>query len=52
MWAGPLHDKEFVSKVLEHVENNEDSYGTVTRMKGMLRVAKEVRYSPNHSSTP
>ncbi|KAF7793124.1 hypothetical protein EIP86_004233 [Pleurotus ostreatoroseus] len=46
MWAGPLHDKEFVSKVLEHVENNEDSYGTVTRMKGMLTVAKEELPTP------
>ena len=46
MWSGPLHDKDFVSKTLEHVENNEDSYGTVARMKGMLTVAKEVNDKP------
>ena len=43
MWNGPIHDKEFVSRVLDHVENNEDKYGTAPRMKGMLTVAKEVR---------
>ena len=42
MWSGPLHDPSFVSDVLEHVEANEDKYGTAVRMKGMLTVAKEV----------
>ncbi len=42
MWSGPIHDTDFVAKVLEHVEGNPDSYGTSTRMKGMLTVAKEV----------
>ena len=42
MWSGPLHDPEFVSDVLDHVEANEDKYGTAARMKGMLTVAKEV----------
>ena len=42
MWSGALHDKEFVSSVLSHVEANEDKYGTAARMKGMLTVAKEV----------
>ncbi|KAJ7449848.1 N2,N2-dimethylguanosine tRNA methyltransferase [Mycena latifolia] len=41
MWSAPLHDPEFVGKVLEHLENNETLYGTATRMKGMLTVAKE-----------
>ncbi|KAF9218193.1 N2,N2-dimethylguanosine tRNA methyltransferase [Gyrodon lividus] len=41
MWSGPLHDAEFVSKVLEHLEKNQDQYGTSTRMKGMLAVAQE-----------
>ncbi|GJE90805.1 N2,N2-dimethylguanosine tRNA methyltransferase [Phanerochaete sordida] len=41
MWSGPIHDTEFVSKVLEHVETNEGNYGTSPRMKGMLTVAKE-----------
>lgn len=43
MWSGLIHDKEFISKVLDHVESNESKYGTVARMKGMLTVAKEVR---------
>lgn len=44
MWNGPIQDPEFVGKVLQHVESNEDKYGTVVRMKGMLTVAKEVRH--------
>ena len=43
MWSGPLHNAEFVGRVLEHVDGNLDKYGTSTRMKGMLTVAKEVR---------
>ena len=43
MWSGPIHDKEFISNVLSHVEESEDKYGTAARMKGMLTVAKEVR---------
>jgi tRNA (guanine26-N2/guanine27-N2)-dimethyltransferase len=42
MWSDSIHDKEFVTKVLEHLEENQDKYGTCTRMKGMLTVAKEV----------
>lgn len=41
MWSGSIHDPVFISKMLEHVEGNEDKYGTSTRMKGMLTVAKE-----------
>ncbi|KAI0818751.1 N2,N2-dimethylguanosine tRNA methyltransferase [Irpex lacteus] len=41
MWNGPIHDKEFVSQVLKHVEENENKYGTSPRMKGMLTVANE-----------
>jgi tRNA (guanine26-N2/guanine27-N2)-dimethyltransferase len=42
MWSGPIHDSEFAASVLEHLESNQDKYGTSTRMKGMLTVAKEV----------
>lgn len=42
MWSGPLHDSAFVGRVLEHLEQNKDQYGTAVRMKGMLTVAKEV----------
>ena len=43
MWSGPLHNAEFVAKVVEHVDRNAKSYGTSARMKGMLAVAQEVR---------
>jgi len=43
MWSGPLHDPAFVGKVISHVEGNENLYGTFSRMRGMLTVAKEVR---------
>lgn len=42
MWSAPIHNTAFVEKVLAHLEANSESYGTVTRMKGMLTVAKEV----------
>jgi tRNA G26 N,N-dimethylase Trm1 len=42
MWSGPLHDPEFVGKVIEHLRCNNVRYGTLTRMNGMLTVAKEV----------
>ncbi|KIP09582.1 hypothetical protein PHLGIDRAFT_126174 [Phlebiopsis gigantea 11061_1 CR5-6] len=53
MWSGPLHDKNFIGKVLDHVEANSDKYGTSPRMKGMLTVAKEELdsvffFSPGH----
>ncbi|KAF9052841.1 N2,N2-dimethylguanosine tRNA methyltransferase-domain-containing protein [Panaeolus papilionaceus] len=41
MWSGSLHDKDFVGKVLQHVKDNESSYGTAGRMQGMLTLAKE-----------
>ncbi|ESK97021.1 trna (guanine-n2-)-methyltransferase [Moniliophthora roreri MCA 2997] len=46
MWSGDIHDTEFVSKVLEHVESNSTRYGTATRMRGMLTVAKEELHTP------
>ncbi|KAJ6630839.1 tRNA methyltransferase [Mycena sp. CBHHK59/15] len=41
MWSAPIHDPDFVGKVLEHLEDNQTFYGTAARMKGMLTVAKE-----------
>ncbi|KAL5532740.1 TRM1 [Sanghuangporus sanghuang] len=46
MWSGPIHDPSFVEKVLAHVETNPGNYGTSTRMKGMLTVAKEELDTP------
>jgi tRNA (guanine26-N2/guanine27-N2)-dimethyltransferase len=42
MWSAPIHDPDFIGKVLEHLEINPTRYGTAARMKGMLTVAKEV----------
>ena len=42
MWNGQIHDPHFVGQMLGHLEDNESKYGTSTRMKGMLTVAKEV----------
>jgi tRNA G26 N,N-dimethylase Trm1 len=42
MWSGPIHDTEFVTRVLEHLELDKKEYGTAVRMRGMLTVAKEV----------
>ncbi|KAI0006165.1 tRNA methyltransferase [Russula compacta] len=41
MWNGQIHDPQFVNRILEHLDSDEDKYGTFTRMKGMLTVAKE-----------
>ena len=48
MWSGPLHDPAFISQVLEHVESSQEKYGTFSRMKGMLTVAKEVHSIATH----
>ena len=42
MWSGPLHDKDFLKAVLQHIDECADKYGTSIRMKGMLTVAREV----------
>ncbi|KAG6851006.1 hypothetical protein H0H93_004493 [Arthromyces matolae] len=46
MWSGRIHDSKFVGKVLEHLEANQDKYGTAVRMKGMLTVAQEEIDAP------
>lgn len=46
MWSGPIHDSQFAASVLEHLELNQDKYGTSIRMKGMLTVAKEELHTP------
>ncbi|KAF4615436.1 hypothetical protein D9613_003092 [Agrocybe pediades] len=46
MWSGPLHNNDFVGKVLTHVGENEKNYNTSGRMKGMLTVAKEELENP------
>ncbi|KAJ7172448.1 N2,N2-dimethylguanosine tRNA methyltransferase [Mycena filopes] len=41
MWSAPIHNSEFIGKVLEHLGTNETQYGTASRMRGMLTVTKE-----------
>lgn len=42
MWGGPLHNPQFIRKILEKLETADKTvYGTVDRMKGMLTVALE-----------
>ncbi|GBE82152.1 tRNA (guanine(26)-N(2))-dimethyltransferase [Sparassis crispa] len=52
MWSGSLHDTAFVGRVLQHVEASEGKYGTATRMKGMLSVAKEELDIPFYFTPP
>ncbi|KAM6500490.1 tRNA methyltransferase [Amanita muscaria] len=46
MWSAPIHDPNFVEKILQHLESNQNNYGTAVRMKGMLTVAKEELSNP------
>ncbi|GAA6003324.1 tRNA (guanine26-N2)-dimethyltransferase [Rhodotorula paludigena] len=39
MWAAPIHNKDFVKEMLEHVEANSADFATHERIKGMLTVA-------------
>jgi len=46
MWSGALHDKEFTTKLLSHVQSEEAKYGTSSRMKGMVTLAAEELDTP------
>ncbi|RMZ86614.1 hypothetical protein DV736_g6160, partial [Chaetothyriales sp. CBS 134916] len=42
MWAGPLHNPEFIRRVLDRLDNlDKTTYGTLDRVRGMLTVALE-----------
>jgi len=43
MWGAPIHNREFVKEMLEHVEENSKDFKTSERIKGMLTVAYNVR---------
>lgn len=47
MWIGKLHEVEFIDKMLHHVVANRDSFGTSTRIEGMLTVARSVCLNSN-----
>ncbi|KAI9189906.1 RNA methyltransferase tRNA(m5U54)methyltransferase [Blastocladiella emersonii ATCC 22665] len=50
IYNGPLHNKAFVRSMLEHVKANKTSYGTSTRMEGMLTVIGEEIDAPLYYS--
>ncbi|EIW70842.1 hypothetical protein TREMEDRAFT_68241 [Tremella mesenterica DSM 1558] len=46
MWLGPLHDTEFVGRVLKGIEGDKEHYGTWSRMWGMLTIAQNEISDP------
>lgn len=46
MWAEPIHDVDFVNKVLSAVERNPSRFGTSKRIQGVLSMVTEVRQPP------
>ncbi|ORZ33945.1 N2,N2-dimethylguanosine tRNA methyltransferase-domain-containing protein [Catenaria anguillulae PL171] len=49
-YNGPIHNKEFVKRMLGHVKASKDAYGTSTRMQGMLTVISEEIDAPLYRS--
>ena len=43
MWSGPLHDPEFVGKMIDHVKSGDAEYKTQARILGMCTIAQAVR---------
>lgn len=46
MWSAPIHNKEFVGEMLEHVQEHASEFGTSSRIEGMLTIAKQVSRPP------
>eukprot|EP00469_Lotharella_globosa_P005877 CAMPEP_0167792982 /NCGR_PEP_ID=MMETSP0111_2-20121227/12890_1 /TAXON_ID=91324 /ORGANISM="Lotharella globosa, Strain CCCM811" /LENGTH=555 /DNA_ID=CAMNT_0007686015 /DNA_START=27 /DNA_END=1694 /DNA_ORIENTATION=- len=46
IWAGPLHDKEFVKKLQNHVKANPKKYNTEKKMIGQLNVVETELENP------
>ena len=42
MWMGPIHDKDFTSRILESIKEQQDQYHTWPRIHGMVSIANEV----------
>ncbi|AQZ12181.1 TRM1 (YDR120C) [Zygosaccharomyces parabailii] len=58
MYAGPLHNAEFIDQVLKiNAQHDDHTYGTRRRIEGMLTLAKSelsdspFYFSPNHLSS-
>lgn len=53
MWAGPLHNADFIKRILADLPNvSKDTYQTISRVEGMLTLALEelLPLPPNPSS--
>lgn len=46
IWSSTLHDKEFVEKVLRHVQNHPEKYKTERRLEGMLSLLMSELETP------
>jgi len=47
MWAGPLHDVNFVQRILDELPKlDKETYQTTTRIEGMLTLALEETLAP------
>lgn len=44
LWGGPLHDEAFMDKVLEDADRMDSGLNTAARIKGMVGIAKMVRF--------
>ncbi|CAF4955775.1 unnamed protein product [Pieris macdunnoughi] len=41
IWSAPIHNVDFVSRVLNHVEENSHKFGTAKRIQGILSMVQE-----------
>lgn len=50
MWAGPIHNADFIEKILKDVETvDKEVYGTTGRIEGMLDTALNEIYVTNYA---
>ncbi|KAL1888774.1 RNA methyltransferase tRNA(m5U54)methyltransferase [Sporothrix stenoceras] len=53
MYAGPIHDPEFVQRILDDLPSvSTDVYGTTDRIRGMLHTALEEIFEPESKPFP
>ncbi|GAA6062517.1 hypothetical protein JCM10212_001567 [Sporobolomyces blumeae] len=50
MWGAPIHNREFVKEMLDHVEEHPADFKTAERIKGMLTVAYNECEAPLYFS--
>ena len=53
MWGGPLHNPHFIQRILDTLPTlDENTYGTIPRIKGMLTLARDEVLLPDDSVLP